>query len=92
MKRREGSCRHFVKRHCMSIHAENIIAHNAEYLHKKNLRGKSAWIYAALPVTALAVAAGLVTNAWSPVFPVICLFCVLLVTVCKLLIEKRESK
>ena len=84
MKRREGSCRHFVKRHCMSIHAE--------YLHKKNLRGKSAWIYAALPVTALAVAAGLVTNAWSPVFPVICLFCVLLVTVCKLLIEKRESK
>ena len=76
----------------MSIHAENIIAHNAEYLHKKNLRGKSAWIYAALPVTALAVAAGLVTNAWSPVFPVICLFCVLLVTVCKLLIEKRESK
>ncbi|MDO4305077.1 MAG: hypothetical protein Q4D94_14315 [Bacillota bacterium] len=35
---------------------------------------------------------GLVTNAWSPVFPIIFLFCVLLVTVCKLLIEKRESK
>ena len=76
----------------MSIHAENIIAQNAEYIHKKNSRGKSAWIYAALPVTVLAVAAGLITNAWSPVFPVLFLFCVLLVTVCKLLIEKRESK
>ena len=76
----------------MSIHAENIIAQNAEYIHKKNSRGKFAWIYVALPVTALAVVIGLVTNAWSPIFPVIFLFCVLLVTVCKLLIEKRESK
>lgn len=76
----------------MSIHAENIIAQNAAYVHKKNSRGKFAWIYAALPVTVLAVVTGFVTNAWSPVFPVIFLFCVLLVTVCKLLIEKRESK
>ncbi len=76
----------------MSIHAENIIAQNTEYIHKKNSRGKFAWVYAALPATVLAVVMGIVTNAWSPVFPIIFLFCVLLVTVCKLLIEKRESK
>lgn len=76
----------------MSIHAENIIARNTEYIHKKNSRGKFAWIYIALPVTALAVVIGLVTNAWSPVFPIIFLFCALLVTVCKLLIEGKESK
>ncbi len=76
----------------MSIHAENIISRNTEYINKKNSRGKFAWIYIALPVTVLAVAIGFVTNAWSPVFPVIFLFCVLLVTVCKLLIEKRDSK
>lgn len=75
-----------------SIHAENIIARNTEYIHKKNSRGKFAWIYIALPVTALAVVIGLITNAWSPVFPIIFLFCALLVTVCKLLIEGKESK
>ncbi len=76
----------------MSIHAENIISRNTEYINKKNSRGKFAWIYIALPVTVLAVVIGVVTNAWSPVFPVIFLFCVLLVIVCKLLIEKRDSK
>lgn len=76
----------------MSIHAENIIAQNTEYIHKKNSRGKFAWVYVALPATVLAVVVGIVTNAWSPVFPIIFLFCVLLITVCKLLIEKRESK
>lgn len=81
-----------------SIHAENIIARNTEYIHKKdsrdkkNSRSKFAWIYIALPVTVLAVVIGLITNAWSPVFPIIFLFCVLLVTVCKLLIEGKESK
>ena len=39
----------------MSIHAENIIAQNAEYIHKKYSRGKFAWIYVALPATILAV-------------------------------------
>lgn len=76
----------------MSIHEENIIAQNTEYIHKKNSRGKFAWVYVALPATVLAVVMGIVTNAWSPVFPIIFLFCALLVTVCKLLIEKRESK
>ncbi len=76
----------------MSIHAENIITRNTEYIHKKISRGKFAWIYIALPVTVLAVVIGLVTNAWSPAFPIIFLFCVLLVTVCKLLMERKESK
>lgn len=76
----------------MSIHAENIIARNTEYINKKNSRGKFAWVYIALPVTVLAVVIGLITNAWSPVFPIIFLFCALLVTVCKLLIERKDSK
>lgn len=46
----------------MSIHAENIIARNTEYIHKKEShdkncsRGKFTWIYIALPLTVLAVA------------------------------------
>ncbi len=76
----------------MSIHAENIIAQNAEYIHKKNSCSKFAWIYTALPVGILAVGIGLVTNAWSPVFPILFLICVLMVAVCKQSIEKRESK
>lgn len=76
----------------ISIHAENVIAQNTEYVKKKNAHGRFAWVYVALPVTVLAVAIGFFTNAWSPAFPIIFLFCVLLVTVCKLLIEKKESK
>ena len=75
-----------------SIHAENIITQNAEYIKKKNTRGKFAWVYVALPITGIAVLIGVITNAWSPVFPIILLFCALLVTVCKLLIEKRDMK
>lgn len=76
----------------IAIHAENIITRNADYIAKKNLRGKFTWVYIALPATVLAVLIGIATNAWSPVFPVIFLICVLLVTVCKLLIERKESK
>lgn len=76
----------------ISIHAENIITHNAEYIKKKNARGKFAWIYVALPITGIAILIGGITNAWSPVLPIILLFCALLVTVCKLLIEKRDTK
>ena len=75
-----------------SIHAENIITQNAEYIKKKNTRGKFAWVYVALPITVIAVLIGVITIAWSPVFPIILLFCALLVTVCKLLIEKRDMK
>ena len=71
-----------------SIHAENIITQNAEYIKKKKTRGKFAWIYVALPITGIAILIGIITNAWSPVFPIILLFCALLVTVCKLLIER----
>lgn len=76
----------------ISIHAENIITQNAEYIKKKNARGKFAWIYVALPITGIAILIGVITNAWSPVSPIILLFCALLVTVCKLLIEKRGIK
>ncbi len=72
--------------------AENMIARNAEYIAKKNSRGRFAWVYVALPVTAIAVVIGIVANAWSPVMPIIALFCALLVTVCKLLMEGRNPK
>ncbi len=76
----------------LSIHSENIITQNAEYIKKKNSRGKFARVYIALPITILAVLIGFITNAWSPFLPIIILFCALLVTVCKLLIEKRDVK
>ena len=76
----------------ISIHAENIITQNAEYIKKKNARGKFAWVYVALSITGIAILIGVITNAWSPVSPIILLFCALLVTVCKLLIEKRGIK
>lgn len=74
----------------LALHAENMIARNAEHMSKKNKRGKFTWVYVALPVTAIAVVIGIFTNAWSPVVPIIALLCVLLVTVCKLLIESRN--
>lgn len=40
-------------------------------------------------VTVIAVLIGMITNAWSPYAPIIILFCCLLVTTCKLLIESR---
>ena len=43
-------------------------------------------------MTALLVLIGYVTNAWRPAMPVLILFCVLLVTVCKLIVEGRERK
>lgn len=73
------------------LHAERIIAQNTEYMNKKSKEGKYTWIYIALPVTALAVAIGIFTNAWSPVAPVLVLFCALLVTVCKILLEGRNK-
>lgn len=76
----------------IALHAESIIAQNTEYMQKKDKKGKYTWIYVALPVTAFAVAIGIFTNAWSPLVPIIILFCALLVTLCKLLIEGRNSK
>ncbi|MBD5456438.1 MAG: helix-turn-helix transcriptional regulator [Lachnospiraceae bacterium] len=76
----------------ISMRAESLIANNGERALKSEKRGKHAWIYAALPVTAFLVVIGLLTNAWRPVVPIIVLFCALLVTVCKLIIESRGMK
>ncbi len=75
----------------ISLHAEGIIAQNAKYMQKRN-KNKYAWIYIALPVTALFVVIGIFTNAWNPLVPIIILFSALLVTICKLLMEGRNSK
>ena len=76
----------------IAIHTENMIAQNTQYMSKKSRKGQFTWVYVALPVTAIAVVIGILTNAWSPVIPIIVLLCILLVTVCKLLIERRNSK
>lgn len=76
----------------VSIRSENIITQNTEYIEKRNSRGKFAWIYVALPITGIAVFIGFITNVWSPISPIILLFCALLITVCKLLLEKRDIK
>lgn len=43
-------------------------------------------------VTVAAALIGVITNAWSPYAPIIILFCCLLVTTCKLLIESRGER
>lgn len=75
----------------LALHAENVIAKNTEYMSKKSKKSKYTWVYISLPVTAIAVIIGIFTNAWSPVAPVIALFCILLIIVCKLLMEGRGS-
>lgn len=75
----------------MSVAAETVVVRNTE----ETPRAKSkrfTWIYWAIPVTALAVLVGLVSHIWSPMAPIIVLLCALLVTVCKLLMERREEK
>lgn len=69
-------------------HAEKIILEHESCLKKKRRRGRFRWVYGALPVTAAAVAIGVIWHAWNPYAPILILFCALLVTVCKLLLEK----
>lgn len=76
----------------MSMHIDSIIVKNAEQIPKGGKMRKYRWIYMALPVTVIAVLIGLITHAWSPYAPIIILFCCLLVTTCKLLIESRYGK
>lgn len=76
----------------MSMHIDSIIVKNAEQIPKGGQMRKYRWIYMALPVTVIAVLIGLITHAWSPYAPIIILFCCLLVTTCKLLIESRCGK
>ncbi|MEH2957394.1 helix-turn-helix transcriptional regulator [Candidatus Merdisoma sp. JLR.KK006] len=73
----------------MSMHIDSIIIKNTEHPPKSSQMKRYRWIYMALPVTAAAVFIGMITNAWSPYAPIIILFCCLLVTTCKLLIESR---
>ena len=74
----------------MSMHIDNIVIRNVEQIPKNNPMKRYRWIYAALPITACAVFIGIISNAWSPYAPIIILFCCLLVTTCKLLIESRR--
>ena len=74
----------------MSVMTDKRIIKNAEDAPKKGAK-RFAWIYWAAPITALAVLVGFVSNIWSPMAPVIVLLCALLVTVCKLLMERQEK-
>lgn len=73
----------------MSMHIDSIIIKNTEHTPKRGHMKKYRWVYMALPVTVTAVLIGMITNAWSPYAPIIILFCCLLVTTCKLLIESK---
>lgn len=73
----------------MSMHIDSIIIKNTEHAPKSGHMKKYRWIYMALPFTVIAVLIGMITNAWSPYAPIIILFCCLLVTTCKLIIESR---
>lgn len=75
----------------MSVTAETVVVRNTEEPPRAKKRG-FAWIYWALPVTALAVFVGIISNVWSPMAPIIVLFCALLIAVCRLLIERGEGK
>lgn len=76
----------------MSMHIDTIIIKNAEHTPESGHMKRYRWIYAALPVTVAAVLIGMITNAWSPYAPVIILFCCLLITTCKLLIESKGKR
>ena len=73
----------------MSMHIDSIIIKNTEHTPKSSHMKRYRWVYMAFPVTVVAVLIGMITNVWSPYAPIIILFCCLLVTTCKLLIESR---
>ncbi len=73
----------------LSIHVENIVARNAQKAPAGGHKGRYRFLYIAMPATLLAVLVGFVTNIWSPMAPVILLFCGLLITTCKLLLEGK---
>ncbi len=75
----------------LSMHTDSIIIKNTEQIPENRQMKKYRWVYIALPVTVIATLIGMITNVWSPYAPVIILFCCLLVTTCKLLIESREK-
>ena len=73
----------------MSMYIDSIVINNARHTPKSGHMKRYRWVYMALPVTVMAVLIGIITNAWSPYAPILILFCCLLVTTCKLLIESR---
>lgn len=73
----------------MAMHADSMVLKNAKQAPGGGRMRRYRWVYAALPVTALAVFIGIITHAWSPYAPILILFCCLLVTTCKLWIEGR---
>lgn len=73
----------------MAMHADSMVLKNAKQAPGGGRMRRYRWVYAALPVTALAVLIGIFTHAWSPYAPILILFCALLVTTCKLWIEGR---
>ncbi|MCM1543236.1 MAG: hypothetical protein NC121_18540 [Blautia sp.] len=75
----------------MSMRIDSIVIKNTEQTPKNGHMKRYRWVYAALPVTVITVLIGIMTNAWSPYAPIIILFCCLLVTTCKLLIESRDK-
>ncbi len=76
----------------MSMRIDSVIIKNSQQPPKNGHMKRYRFIYAALPVTVIAVLIGIITNAWSPYAPIIILFCCLLVTTCKLLIENRRER
>ena len=76
----------------VSMHTDSIIIKNTGHIPKSGHMKRYHWIYMALPVTVAAVLAGMITNVWSPYAPIIILFCCLLVTTCKLLLESRGER
>lgn len=76
----------------ISMHIDSIIMKNAQHAPESGHMRRYRWIYMVLPVTVAAVLIGVISNAWSPYAPIIILFCCLLVTTCKLLIESRGER
>lgn len=75
---------------CISMNIDNTIIKNTQK-YTKSKKEQYSWVYKALPVTIIAVIIGIFTNAWSPYAPIIILFCALLITNCKILLESENK-
>lgn len=69
----------------LSFKADKFIMNKME----EGSRASNAWLYAALPITVVAVIIGIFTYAWSPTVPIIVFGCILLYKSYK---EKSERK
>lgn len=73
-----------------ALYYDNFIRNSVGTTGETKKKRRYRWVYVALPMTIIAVMIAFVTNIFSPVMPIIVLFCALLVTTCKLLIEGKE--